>query len=61
MFIIYPVRFRVHFHTTVPAEDSQAQINSTYKPCLHVELENENPLSVKGMKISGKNKTSHIN
>ncbi|XP_029022407.1 leucine-rich repeat-containing protein 71 isoform X2 [Betta splendens] len=34
-------------------EDNQAQVNSPYKPCLQVELENESPLSVKGIKISG--------
>ncbi|XP_026156226.1 leucine-rich repeat-containing protein 71 isoform X2 [Mastacembelus armatus] len=38
------------------AEDRQDQINtapSWFKPCLQVELESENPLSTKSMKISG--------
>ncbi|XP_071329790.1 leucine-rich repeat-containing protein 71 isoform X2 [Trachinotus anak] len=38
------------------AESSQSQINATSfwcKPCLQVEVENEDPLSVKSMKVSG--------
>lgn len=44
-------------NTIVPSEDSESQINTADKPCLQVELENENPLSAKNMKISGKKKT----
>lgn len=45
----------------VPSEDSQSQINAApfwSKPCLQVELENEDPLIVTDLKISGKNKTA---
>lgn len=48
----------------VPSGDSQSQINaapSWPKPCLQVELENEDPLSTKSMKVSGKNKTKRRN
>ncbi|XP_026204728.1 leucine-rich repeat-containing protein 71 [Anabas testudineus] len=34
-------------------EESQSQINTAFKPCLQVELENENPFSAKSFKISG--------
>lgn len=44
----------------VPSEENQSQINvapSWSKPCLQVELENEDPLSAIDLKVSGKNKT----
>ncbi|XP_036948560.1 leucine-rich repeat-containing protein 71 isoform X5 [Acanthopagrus latus] len=41
---------------TVPSEESESQIDavsSWLKPCLQVELENEDPISAKSLKVSG--------
>ena len=41
-------------------EDNQSQLNPAplcSKPCLVVELENEDPLSAKRIKVAGENKT----
>lgn len=64
MYCIYP-SYNVSFSLfvikrTVPSENNQSQINTASKPCLQVELGDENPLSAKSMKISGKNRTSQI-
>lgn len=48
----------------VPSVDSQSQINAASfwsKPSLQVELENEDPLSARTLKVSGKNKTTEKN
>lgn len=66
MYSIYIFNLLIYFNsfiinTTVPSEDSQSQINTASKPCLQVELENENSFSAKSIKISGNNKTSPRN
>ena len=48
----------------MPSEESESQIDagsSWSKPCLQVELENEDPISAKSLKVSGENKSPQIN
>lgn len=50
--------------TIVRSDESESQIDavsSWSKPCLQVELENEDPISAKSLKVSGGNKSSQIN
>lgn len=57
-FLLFPI---LHINSTVSLpEDNPSEIKAAShwsKPCIEVELENEDPLSAKAVKVSGENKT----